>query len=56
MIVEETFYRSDDWRRQPGAMSGATYNLAHQLVTHNSQGCVFAPIRRMQHLAGLDAQ
>ena len=56
MIVEETFYRSDDWRRQPSTMSGATYNLAHQLVTHNSQGCVFVPIRRMQHLAGLDAQ
>lgn len=55
MIVEETFYRSDELRRQASAMPGATYNLAHQLVTHSPQGCVFVPIRSMQYLAVLDA-
>ncbi len=56
MIIEETFYRTDELRRQTSAMSGATYNLAHQLVAHSPQGCVFVPIRRMQYLAVLDAQ
>jgi hypothetical protein len=56
MIVEETFYRTDELRRQASAMSGATYNLAHQLVAHSPQGCVFVPIRSMQYLAVLDAQ
>ena len=56
MIVEETFYRPDDLSRQASAMPGATYNLAHQLVTHSPQGCVFVPIRSMQYLAVLDAQ
>lgn len=56
MIVEETFYRSDDLRRQTSTMSGATYNLAHQLVTQSPQACVFVPIRSMQYLAVLDAQ
>jgi len=55
MIVEETFYRPDDLRRQPSAMPGSTYNLAHQLVAHSSEGCVFVPIRAMQYLAVLDA-
>ena len=56
MIVEETFYRPDELRRQPSSMSGVTYNLAHQLVAQSPQGCVFVPIRSMQYLAVLDAQ
>ncbi len=56
MIIEETFFRTDELRRQTSAMSGTTYNLAHHLVTHSPQGCVFVPIRRMQYLAVLDAQ
>lgn len=56
MIIEETFYRTDELRRRPSAMPGATYNLAHQLVTHSAQGCIFVPIRSMQYLAVLDAQ
>lgn len=56
MIIEETFYRSDELRRQASAMQGACYNLAHQLVTRSPQGCVFVPIRSMQYLAVLDAQ
>lgn len=56
MIIEETFYRTDELRRQTSAMPGATYNLAHQLVAHSPQGCVFVPIRSMQYLAVLDLQ
>ncbi len=56
MIIEETFYRTDELRRQTSAMPGATYNLAHQLVAHSPQGCIFVPIRSMQYLAVLDAQ
>jgi hypothetical protein len=56
MIIEETFFRSDELQRQPSAIAGATYNLAHQLVTQSPEGCVFVPIRRMQYLAVLDDQ
>lgn len=56
MIIEETFYRTDELRRQTSAMPGATYNLAHQLVARSPQGCIFVPIRSMQYLAVLDAQ
>ena len=56
MIIEETFYRTDELRRQTSAMPGVTYNLAHQLVAHSPQGCIFVPIRSMQYLAVLDAQ
>lgn len=56
MIIEETFYRTDELRRQTSAMPGATYNLAHQLVARSPQGCVFVPIRSMQYLAVLDLQ
>ncbi len=56
MIVEETFYRSEELCRRTSAMPATTYNLAHQLVVRSPQGCVFVPIRSMQYLAVLDAQ
>ncbi len=56
MIVEETFYRSEEIGREARTLPAAVYNLAHTLLSRARNGCLFVPIRRMQFLAVLDAE
>jgi hypothetical protein len=56
MIVEETFYRPGEQRREARWLPAATYNLAHRLVSQAANGCLFIPIRSMQFLAVLDRE
>jgi len=54
MFVEETFYRPDELSRESRMLPAESYNLAHRLISHAKQGCVFVPIRSMQVLAVMD--
>jgi len=54
MMVEETFYRPEEIRREPRTLPSATYNLARILLGHASHDVIFVPIRTMQFLAILD--
>jgi len=56
MIVEETFYRPDELSREPRTLLAETYNLAHTLLSHARQACLFVPIRSMQFLAVVDRE
>lgn len=56
MIVEETFYRSEEIGREARTLLAAVYNLAHTLLSRARNGCLFVPIRRMQFLAVLDVE
>jgi len=56
MIVEETFYRTAELKREARTLSAETYNLAHRLLGRAAQGCLFVPIRSMQYLAVLDRE
>ncbi len=55
MIVEETFYRPPEIRREPRTLPAAIYQLARRLLGGGG-ACVFVPIRGMQVLAVLDAE
>lgn len=54
MIVEETFYRRTEVRRESRTLPAETYNLAHVLLARAASRCLFVPIRNMQVLAVLD--
>lgn len=56
MIVEETFYRPSELRREARTLPAETYNLARLLLNHAERGCLFVPIRAMQFLAVLDEE
>ena len=51
---EENFFRGDEIGRIPSTLPAQIYNLAHLLIQHSENGCVFVPIRSMQYLAVLD--
>jgi hypothetical protein len=55
-MVEETFYRSAEIRREPRTMRADTYSLAFRLLRHSGKSCLFVPIRTMQYMGIIDAE
>lgn len=54
--MEITLYRDHPIQRESRLLPGATYNLAHSLLSRSPHGAVFVPIRSMQYLAILDRE
>ena len=55
-MVGESFFRGDEIGHTPSTLPARIYNLAHLLIQHSGNGCVFVPIRTMQYLAVLDSE
>lgn len=54
--MELTLYREEPILRESRHLPASVYNLAHLLLAHADQPCVFVPIRSMQYLAIIDRE